>query len=942
MRSAKSKSNEHTLHVFSWTRVSRVCRELLQLKAPDSEIIELSSPQPLNGSVTTPSAAVATATTASDPHPRNEIPPPQFQQPISRGPINPQRSSTDRHEVSQSSFDQSSQQGRAEDDGAPQNGAGSHPLQGTIPSTKAKGKAKAIPHVMNDTGLSSVSVPVSSNLATPQCDTDVPAIHTCPIEIAFSKTSTKKLSKFKGIYMDKTAIIPEATNDRWKNEIQGRLDKDLQDLIRTNFGGKDNILSTTQLYMVGAKHKETLAVKPTIIITCGTVESKRRIAVELGNLKLHYLDDFGCPWRVRYERKPPSWTASPPDETPYIPLGTSGRDISNLQGVYVEQNREPGVSGLKLRFDILQNGITEQRYATLGGFISIDKAMLLMTTAHPFLAEVDGGIGPLDSDDSEAPISDSDSDCQSDAEVEELPILPRTFLPFDQMRYLRLWTSEQWTRVAYSFLGSVSLLVAGNSVKLQWPSSSDWALFQVTERSLLSKLQRSPQFSSFIPEDQLTRGEVQIMDTVDTIGTGFLTQTTASIHTATAVMHVREIRLHGALSKGASGAWVIRGSRVCGYVVAATGSGKSCFMVPMDCAFKEIEAAFGEKPKLEAELVNLSEEDEVTRAPFNTGIEPTSDNHRPADSTRSSSETQRSDNPRPVLATDPRKIPWIHSLTRKGMTAFNRERRPYERLSIFNTEAGLQSAPRIQSNSRDPHAIELMDMEENSDTANRISRIDREGERSVPYNPGSRHEDLRHDRKKATHWSKSKKSQNFYVILTLTFLNTLASTVIAPGVPSIVQEFGTNNVLSAFVISIFVLGQITGPLLLAPLSNSRGRLLVYHLSNLGFIVLNVACALAPNISALLIFRLLAGAAAAGPLAVGPSSVEDMFLEDNIDEGPRFFIIRSNGFLKHRGRPLILLSIASMLGPCIGPVFGGYIVENQGWRWIFWLVSIVVR
>lgn len=209
----------------------------------------------------------------------------------------------------------------------------------------------------------------------------------------------------------------------------------------------------------------------------------------------------------------------------------------------------------------------------------------------------------------------------------------------------------------------------------------------------------------------------------------------------------------------------------------------------------------------------------------------------------------------------------------------------------------------------------------------------------MPIIPRSWQENPRDDGKKATDWSSRKKAWNFYLILLITFLNTLASTVVAPGVPSIMEEFGIKNVFGGTsVISIFMLGQIAGPLLLAPISDAYGRLLVYHLSNLSLVVWNVACALAPNTSALLIFRLFAGCAAAGPLAIDRSSVEDMFLYDRMDQGPRFLIFTANRTLQ---RQLVLLSIASMLGPCIGPVFGGFLVEKAGWRWTFWLVASVV-
>ena len=156
------------------------------------------------------------------------------------------------------------------------------------------------------------------------------------------------------------------------------------------------------------------------------------------------------------------------------------------------------------------------------------------------------------------------------------------------------------------------------------------------------------------------------------------------------------------------------------------------------------------------------------------------------------------------------------------------------------------------------------------------------------------------------------------------------------------HEFGVNNVFGAFVVSIFVLGQISGRLLDAYLSESYGRLSIYHLCNLGFIIWNVACALAPNAGALLIFRFFAGWAAAGPLTIGRSSVEDMLTKEEKGHELRLLGLTANVFLAHRDIPLVLLSIASMLGPCIGLIFGGYLVEKEGWRLAFWLLAIAVR
>lgn len=50
-------------------------------------------------------------------------------------------------------------------------------------------------------------------------------------------------------------------------------------------------------------------------------------------------------------------------------------------------------------------------------------------------------------------------------------------------------------------------------------------------------------------------------------------------------------------------------------------------------------------------------------------------------------------------------------------------------------------------------------------------------------------------------------------------LSALASAMFAPGVPQLMGEFGSKNtVLASLVVSIYILGNAFGPILLAPLS----------------------------------------------------------------------------------------------------------------------------
>lgn len=58
----------------------------------------------------------------------------------------------------------------------------------------------------------------------------------------------------------------------------------------------------------------------------------------------------------------------------------------------------------------------------------------------------------------------------------------------------------------------------------------------------------------------------------------------------------------------------------------------------------------------------------------------------------------------------------------------------------------------------------------------------------------------------------------------------------APGVPDLMIEFQSkSSELAAFCVSVYVLGFAAGPMVFAPLSEIYGRVVVYHICNIGFI-----------------------------------------------------------------------------------------------------------
>lgn len=171
-------------------------------------------------------------------------------------------------------------------------------------------------------------------------------------------------------------------------------------------------------------------------------------------------------------------------------------------------------------------------------------------------------------------------------------------------------------------------------------------------------------------------------------------------------------------------------------------------------------------------------------------------------------------------------------------------------------------------------------------------------------------------------WAPWRRWGTVFLVSLITLITPLASTMFAAAVPILMDEFGVESkILNAFVVSIFVLGFVIGPLICSPLSELHGRLPVYHTSNFVFLCFTIACAVAPSLPALMVFRFMAGSAGSAALAIGGGTIADVIP------------------IHHRGKAMVLFSMGPILGPVIGPVGGGFAVQSLGWRWIFWILTI---
>lgn len=132
---------------------------------------------------------------------------------------------------------------------------------------------------------------------------------------------------------------------------------------------------------------------------------------------------------------------------------------------------------------------------------------------------------------------------------------------------------------------------------------------------------------------------------------------------------------------------------------------------------------------------------------------------------------------------------------------------------------------------------------------------------------------------------------NVTLISAICFVTPLASSMFAPGVPELMKEFKSDDVLLAsFVVSVYVLGFAVGPLFFAPLSEVYGRLPIYHACNFLFLAFNIACALATSLPVLIGFRFMAGVFGSAPLTNGGGTISDLVTADKRGKAMSGFVM----------------------------------------------------
>ena len=157
----------------------------------------------------------------------------------------------------------------------------------------------------------------------------------------------------------------------------------------------------------------------------------------------------------------------------------------------------------------------------------------------------------------------------------------------------------------------------------------------------------------------------------------------------------------------------------------------------------------------------------------------------------------------------------------------------------------------------------------------------------------------------------------FVGLMLAAFLSALNQTIIATALPTIGRQFGDFENLSWVVTSYLLTSTAVAPLY-GKLSDIHGRRAMM-LTGIGlFIAGSTVCAVAPNMTMLILGRGLQGIGGGGILPLAQAIIADMIT-------PR-----------ERGRYQAYMSIVWVTSGVGGPVLGGVLSEHLHWSLIFWI------
>jgi MFS family permease len=152
-------------------------------------------------------------------------------------------------------------------------------------------------------------------------------------------------------------------------------------------------------------------------------------------------------------------------------------------------------------------------------------------------------------------------------------------------------------------------------------------------------------------------------------------------------------------------------------------------------------------------------------------------------------------------------------------------------------------------------------------------------------------------------------------------MSAFAATLYYPALNALALQLNVSDALITVSVTTYMLAQAIAPAFIGGLSDQGGRRLAFLICVTIYTVANIGLALQTNFAALLVLRCLQAAGSSPTIALAVAIVAD--ISTSAERG-KFMGYATGGIL---------------VGPAVGPVFGGLLARYLGWRSIFWALLI---
>lgn len=149
-------------------------------------------------------------------------------------------------------------------------------------------------------------------------------------------------------------------------------------------------------------------------------------------------------------------------------------------------------------------------------------------------------------------------------------------------------------------------------------------------------------------------------------------------------------------------------------------------------------------------------------------------------------------------------------------------------------------------------------------------------------------------------------------------LEVIDTSIVNVALVNIQASLGATLAEVSWVVTGYAIGNVIVLPLAAKLGDRFGKKTYFLFSLIGFTAASVLCGLAANLPVLVLARLAQGLLGGGLLAKAQAILFETF-------PPAM-----------QGLAQAVFGIGVITGPAIGPTLGGYLTDNFGWRWIFFI------